>query len=312
MEELNRNSIPLARCGLGGMQPPKPIGFGRRRAILEDSENQQPEFLVEATHSEEPIYHLNSSLLDDDVPSGMNCLSPIGDTGGIWSYFEVATQSTLATNDLPSQSDPCLSWASSPEFPSYAPTPCQPDAAYSARYATNADSSLWPTQSAASTASTYSTISYFWSPLPPTNPEKLRRRKYYGPFEACSRADVLPEFTDDDEDGADEVKWLDRDARLAELGALAQWRPQSPLEERFADSKNDEKEWSLEELERYMTVVRNRLLAAWHTHPAPREQSLAERELPGVVHAKPVYRKTARNTIVSDLEMQCEWMKSRL
>ncbi|KAJ7813812.1 hypothetical protein B0H14DRAFT_2604618 [Mycena olivaceomarginata] len=43
----------------------------------------------------------------------------------------------------------------------------------------------------------------FPSPPPVVRRQKPRRRKYYGPFEACSRADVLPEFAEDSDEEDD-------------------------------------------------------------------------------------------------------------
>ncbi|KAJ7776520.1 hypothetical protein DFH07DRAFT_936844 [Mycena maculata] len=183
----------------------------------------------------------------------------------------------------------------------------------------HADGSLWcagssqswsstedPTSMNSSTTSSPSLPIPCSHPKPPTGSHLPRGRKHYGPFEACSREDVLYA---DSSDAGTEAPWQDREARFAALRALAEWTPEDRIAEQPVQPTEEGNGWSLKEMEAYMMRVRNRLLAAWHTHPAPREPSRAQRDpCPVIVHARPVHFDMVVNTIVAGLETQCEWI----
>ncbi|KAF8128057.1 hypothetical protein K438DRAFT_2000479 [Mycena galopus ATCC 62051] len=76
----------------------------------------------------------------------------------------------------------------------------------------------------------------------PSSPHRKqpRRRKYYGQFEACSRADVLPKYAesdDEDRDGVEEVRCYGG--------------------------------WSVQEMKRCTSILRSSLLGEYHTIPEP-------------------------------------------
>ncbi|KAF8179491.1 hypothetical protein K438DRAFT_1977203 [Mycena galopus ATCC 62051] len=76
----------------------------------------------------------------------------------------------------------------------------------------------------------------------PSSPQRKqpRRRKYYGQFEACSRADVLPKYAESDDEDRDGVE-----------------------EERCYGG------WSVQKMKRCTSILRSSLLGEYHTIPEP-------------------------------------------
>ncbi|KAJ7448350.1 hypothetical protein FB451DRAFT_1567276 [Mycena latifolia] len=171
--------------------------------------------------------------------------------------------------------------------------------------------------SAPSLISTATTISYTLPPSPPlAAPPKPHRRKYHGPFDACSREDVLPEFWDDDDPSPADDAPLNAEVRLAAFRALVGRTAgdDQKLRLRTPDATDEGGNgWSLLEMEHHTTAVRNRLLAAYHTHlPPPELVPTALRGLPRVVQARPEYPQPVWGRILAELESQCEWVQSRM
>ncbi|KAJ7691029.1 hypothetical protein B0H17DRAFT_1134048 [Mycena rosella] len=115
-------------------------------------------------------------------------------------------------------------------------------------------------------------------------PQKPRTRKHHGPYDACTREDTLAELEEDQFDAVP----LAMEARIAAYYALAEGA-QAEQEDKMvkrSDGDEDGNGWSLAEMERYTTSVRNRLLAAYHTHPPALEKPTALRGLPVVVQVR--------------------------
>jgi hypothetical protein len=144
-------------------------------------------------------------------------------------------------------------------------------------------------------------------PPPPPPPRKVPRRRYHGPFDACSREDLLPEFWDEENSTVEEAPPLDTETRLAQLRALANWKPEAAPK-----SAGDTGAWSPQRMARHSIAVRNRLLAAYHTSPAEPEPATALRGLPVVVAATPTYPEKVHSRVVDMLEMKIRWMRGRL
>ncbi|KAF8182405.1 hypothetical protein K438DRAFT_1975538 [Mycena galopus ATCC 62051] len=122
----------------------------------------------------------------------------------------------------------------------------------------------------ASTAVTAATKPWKSPPLllllaTPSSPQRkqLRRRKYYGQFEAGSRADVLPEYAESDDEDRDGVE----------------------EEERCCGG------WSVQEMKRRTSILRSSLLGEYHTTPelvqVPTGPGL--RDLPIIFQVRPLY-----------------------
>lgn len=125
----------------------------------------------------------------------------------------------------------------------------------------------------------------FPSPPPVVRRQKPRRRKYYGPFEACSRADVLPEFAEDSDEEDDRA---------------------GGKELREEDESSDG--WSLQAMRHRMMRVRSRLYAALPRYASrtPAEVATGLRGLPAAVQVKPAYPTQVWKAMVSSLEKQSE------
>ncbi|KAJ6572812.1 hypothetical protein DFH09DRAFT_1460819 [Mycena vulgaris] len=293
MAELNAGSAPFyPDRARGGMQSPRPSGLERR---IEKPAYYQ---LQQAAHYEEPFYHLPSGSLDHKIHSARNACSPTW-----WSYPipEPPEAAPLSAEELAVRFPPYMTMDSC-HYPF--------DASPLASCRSNVASSETFFSLTSSTTSA--------SLAPPPVLFNVRRRKYYGAFEACSRQDVFPEFSDNYAPGAEEELLPDLESRWAQLRALANWKAEvqdGERKQREENAKNaiddgDEaaKGWSLLEMERHTTGVRNRLLAAYHTNPAASGPATALRGLPLVVEARPVYPTKFWRGILLELEMKSEWM----
>ncbi|KAJ7019567.1 hypothetical protein C8F04DRAFT_1321392 [Mycena alexandri] len=127
--------------------------------------------------------------------------------------------------------------------------------------------------------------------VPVVRRQKPRRRKYYGPFEACSREDVLPEFRDDAAyDHVEEQNAVDGQTWIEHLLTFT---------EREETSQEDDG-WP--EMER---KTKARLLATYRKNSVS-ESPTGLRGLPIVVQVRPVYPAKMWQETVVNLEMKSE------
>ncbi|KAJ7093312.1 hypothetical protein B0H15DRAFT_1020744 [Mycena belliarum] len=133
----------------------------------------------------------------------------------------------------------------------------------------------------------------------PAPAPKASRPRHYGPFDACSRADVLEN---------DDQPTLTAAARVAAYEAL-QAMPAIVQKPREAPQVA-RSEWSLEEMECRTTAIRNRLLAAWHTSEKPLgKRDKAPCRESAAVPVRPV-RARELDWTLEYLEQESEWMGS--
>ncbi|KAJ7743587.1 hypothetical protein B0H16DRAFT_1859557 [Mycena metata] len=135
--------------------------------------------------------------------------------------------------------------------------------------------------------------------VPVVRRQKPRRRKFYGPFEACSREDVLPEFNDDAPHSAaeHETDAVDGQTWIEHLRALTE-REQSPETPGAAQRSRDE--WL--EMERN---TKARLLATYRRNSGS-ESPTGLQGLPIVVQVRPVYPEQMWRETVAILETKSE------
>ncbi|KAJ7093302.1 hypothetical protein B0H15DRAFT_831963 [Mycena belliarum] len=133
----------------------------------------------------------------------------------------------------------------------------------------------------------------------PAPAPKASRPRRYGPFDACSRDDVLDN---------DDQPTLTAAAGVAAYEAL-QAMPTIVQKPREAPRVGTS-EWSPEEMERRATAVRNRLLAAWHINEKPRGmRETAPCRQSTVVSARPVCARDW-DRILEKMDLESLWMGS--
>ncbi|KAJ6476685.1 hypothetical protein C8R47DRAFT_1075552 [Mycena vitilis] len=155
----------------------------------------------------------------------------------------------------------------------------------------------------------------------PVHPQP-RRKKYYGPFDACSREDVLPEFQDGYEHGhrrqQREEKGMDGGAWIQQLRTLMEHSDDEPQDNSLDSAAQSDEDLSYLQMERHAKAVRKRILATDDGNASTSEVPTGLRGLPLVVQVKAVYPAQVWGATLAQLELQSEaseeglWMASRL
>lgn len=239
---LNWNAQPLhVPIGRAPVGPPAhlAIGYERRVAGAVESPRYHPGFLLNSTSRPEPRSHLATGMLADNAPQPDARNIPLHLTP--YAAPSTSFNGALPAASFPSVDDSRYTVHEIAEFPPYLYS-------QSYRYTPGARTSAVPAHDVASLPFAHQVgLTKTWQPSPPlsstdsnftrpaisASPSPLpvpvrrhnpRRPKYYGPFEACSREDVLPEFAGDsdwryqkEEDGG-----IDGNAWIGYLQTLAE------------------------------------------------------------------------------------------
>ncbi|KAJ7155149.1 hypothetical protein C8R46DRAFT_1296421 [Mycena filopes] len=313
MAALNEGSVALPRnqhqvtapgifaMTSAGAAAALPIGAERRAVIFEG--NCHP-----SAHRAMVPYHADRAT------------GPLDDTSHLAADYTLPVRRPRLLEDVNSSED----YASTVYLPNddaltlfypYATSLATPQ---SPRYTTSAHTSQWssaqawhpkPQPSASPSPLAYSSIRTAPSPAPVFHRQEPRRPRYYGPFEACSREDVLPEFHDVSADVRVEEpqqRELDRNDWIVDLLSVVEREATTAPPSKPDGMSEDDWQFALE-VRRHRNAVQRRILSGYKRNREARSEGpTGLLGLPVVVQVKAVHPDMVWKETLADLETKSE------
>ncbi|KAJ7155187.1 hypothetical protein C8R46DRAFT_1296508 [Mycena filopes] len=318
MAALNEGSVALPRnqhqvtapgifaMTSAGAAAALPIGAERRAVLFEG--NCHP-----SAHRAMVPYHVDRATgpLDNTTHLAADYTLPVRRSRlleDVNSSEDYASTQYLPKDDVLTLFYPYATTLATPQSPRYTTTSAHTSQLSSAQaWHPNARPSVSPSPLA------YSSIRTAPSPAPVFHRQEPRRPRYYGPFEACSREDVLPEFHDASADvrveeplqrKADGNDWIEDLFGAVEREATTA-QPSKP-----DGMSEDDWQFALE-VRRHRNAVQRRILSGYkRNREAQSEGPTGLLGLPVVVQVKAVHPDMVWKETLADLQTKSETGKS--